>query len=163
MARQRAFKPTPLVRGLVRSEVRGGRSFTEVVNAVVERFNNVDRRSLNAMVRQEQQRQMRVDTVMNADKRKTLDLRQLAGCQRKSDSVMASITISWYDDTRGVRREFTQVAVLGNSGRLSDNINRAIAAVAQDAVGRGYVPPKITSAMTTGSNYYSINYIECTR
>lgn len=161
MARARKLAVNSFVRGQIRDLVREGNSRTNVANTIIGRFPNVNRNLLAKEITQEQQRQARVDAVMNLDKRRNVNLGQLLGCTGPNQTIEAGLVILFRDETTGKDVRFHQVVNLTKQGRAANIINDAIAQAVADAVGWGYQPPGITSASTTGTNRYRLDYVEC--
>lgn len=161
MARSRRFSPTPFIRSLVRSLTRRREAATDIANAVTNQFANVNRTALNTMIRQERQRQDKVDAITNLDMRRNVDLKRLIGCGRKTPNVRVRITLVYTDPTTGAPKEFGHTTTLTPTGRAANLVNAAIADATKEAQGKGYQLPKITSAQQSGSNYYRLEYVEC--
>lgn len=161
MARARKLAVNTFVRSQIRDLVREGNSRTQVANAVNTRFANLNQNQLSNIIKQEQDRQARVDAIMNRDKRRSVNLARLVGCKGPNDTITASLVIDFRDTNTGQDVRYQQIVTLGKSGRLADLLNTAIAQTIQDAIGNGYQPPTITSANTSGPNRFRLDYVEC--
>lgn len=161
MAKARKLAVNTFIRSIVRDLVRVGNSRTQVSNNVNARFANLNQNQLANIIRVEQERQSRVDAIMNRDKRRNVDLARLVGCRGPNPTVTASLVIEFVDQQTGQQVRQQGLVTLANSGRLADILNTAINQIATAAVGRGYTPPTITSANTSGPNRFRLDYVEC--
>lgn len=123
-------------------------------------FRGVSRSAVARMVTQETTRQNVIGRIEQRDKRERTNLHALVGCGR-GEVVQARITLHWADPDTGVGRTFGHTTTLQNRGRLMDILNAALREAADDAIGRGYQAPHITSSMIAGSTRYRLEYIEC--
>ena len=152
---------TAPVRGTVRSLVIAGRTRTQIVDAVEERYGLGATRKLTDMIRQEEKRQSAVANIQARDKRNRVNLGELVGCTDPNIPITTHMTIHWVDAETGATHKFWYVTTLDRQGRLADILNKALTEVTEYARHKGYSPPSITSAAKGGKAYYRLEYVEC--
>ncbi len=161
MARARRLAVNTFIRSQVRNLVRSTPQNDAVISEITARFPTVNKNMLRSTVAQERARQTGINTIMEADKRRNVDLGATLKCSGPNQTITASIELMFPDPLIGGERRFQGIVTLDKVGRLATILNTAIQDVIDRAVNRGYEPGTITSANTTGSHRYQINYIEC--
>lgn len=160
MAKRRPLSADPMVRSLIRRGVRAGLSDLQIRTEVEASFPRATEGAVNRITSQERGRQTAVDKVMSRDFRKRTNLHAIVGCGA-GEKVRGRITVEWEDPQTGHTRRYGQTLELKNQGVLGTILNEAIEGVLQDARGKGYQPPRITSGMRSGRETYRIEYLEC--
>ncbi len=161
MPRPRRLAINPAIRGLVRAGIRAGRAAADIVSDVLSSFSRIRRSTVERLVREESDRQDIVDRVMARDKRRSIDLGELAGCPPGTTQVRIGVTIEWYDAREGAWHRWGDSYVAPSRGRLASIINDVLSRSLDAARGKGYSPPNVTSAMTSGRTRYRIDYVQC--
>lgn len=157
----------PLIRSRIRTMVRAGFSRGQIRDALENQFGTNDNRigglapsNVTRMINQESNRQDVIDRINAKDKTKRTNLHSLIGCG-KGETIQTRISVIWFDPAAGRERSFGHTTTLRNQGRLMDILNPAIREAVDEATGKGYVAPHITSSMLSGSTRYRIEYVEC--
>lgn len=161
MAAPRQMSANPVARSRVRSGVRHGRTNAEIEADLAELFPGISPSTVRTMAARERAAQRGVDTVMDHDKRKTVDLGTMLKCGKRTERIRARITITWTDPKTGESKTFGDTVEMNAKGRLADLLNEALDQVLASARDRGYTPTNVTSADTTGRARYRIEYLEC--
>lgn len=160
MAKSRQLGLAPLIRSRVRSGIRAGLGESAILSDVEGAFPAATEGSIRRIISQEASRQDAVDRIMAKDFRRRTNIHAIVGCGR-GEQVRARITVTWTDPETGDSRTYGHTTILQNQGVMSHILNSAIQEVIDDAIGRGYQPPRITSGMTGGRQYYRLEYVEC--
>ena len=161
MAKRRQSRLPGLLRNVVRGIIRGGGSRRNQLDAASHQYPNVDRRVLGKVISEEQRRQQVVDDIMGRDKRRSVDLAKESGCPKGTTHVRISVTVVFIDPRTGEEKEVGEVVEIPANGRLATILNSVISGALERARNLGYQPPGITSANTSGSARYRVNYVEC--
>lgn len=160
MAKSRRLGLTPMIRSRVRAGIRAGLGESAILSDVEGAYPNATEGSIRRIISQETTRQSAVDRIMSKDFRRRTNLHSIVGCG-KGEQVRARITVTWVDPATGESRTYGHTTILQNQGVMSHILNSAIQEVLDDATGRGYQPPRITSGMTGGHTFYRLEYVEC--
>lgn len=152
-----------IIRGFIRALVRAGRDPASVRAATRAAFGWEAPRSIATATREEFARQAVADTVMNADKRRRIDLGTVAGCPASASQVRVGVTISFVDPATGLVKNRSDSYVTERSGRLADLLNSVLGQTIEAAGRSGSPTPEVTSAMTSGRTRYTIDYVRCVR
>lgn len=150
-----------IVRGLVRMMVRGNLSKRTILDEVASRFPWSRPQSVGTLINQELRQHQIATDIMNADKRRTIDIANLAGCGPGTDRVRIGVTISYIDPRTGDRVERSGSQDVPARGRLADIVNDAIRQTVAFFDEKGYEIPQLTSAATSGTTRYRVDFVRC--
>lgn len=150
-----------VIRGFIRYLVRSGISANTIRARTRAAFPWEAARTIASVVREENARQVIADQVMNADKRRRIDLGTIAGCRASATQVRVGVTISYVDPATGVVKNRSDSYVTDRAGRLADLLNSVLGQTMEAAGRHGSPTPEVTSAMTSGRTRYTIDYVRC--
>lgn len=161
MPRAKRLAVNSFIRSQVRGLIRTNPKNDDVFNSVKKQFPSANKNELRSVIATERARQDGIDKIFKGDKRRNVDLGKSLKCNGPEQTLTASIEIFFPDDAAGGTRRFQGFVTLAKVGRLANIVNDALATVVANAANKGYTPADVTSAMTTGSVRYNVNYVEC--
>ena len=150
-----------IVRGLVRGMIRQGATRRAILDRVASTFPWSRPQQVGTIISQELKQNAIATNIINADKRRTIDLATLAGCPAGTERVRIGITISYLDPRTGDRVERFGSQDVSARGRLADIVNDAIRQTIGFFDERGYDIPQLTSAATAGPTHYRVDFVRC--
>ena len=161
MAKRRRLSVNPVVRGTVRGGVRAGDTDDEIISDVQSSFPSYDETSVRGIITDERRIQGAISSITAEDKRTNVDLARRLKCPAGTKRIRIRITITFPSGPGGESRTYGDTVEIDARGRLADLLNDALKKVINNAVGKGYNPPALTSADTSGRIRYRVERMDC--